>query len=61
MVGAISEWPGTGAPQPWSVENAVKEWGFERAVYALVSNSRVRGKQAGALKDWVPRHESVLA
>jgi nucleoside-diphosphate-sugar epimerase len=61
MVGAISERLGTGAPQPWSVEDAVKEWGFERAVYALGSNSRVRGKRARALTGWAPRHESVIA
>jgi nucleoside-diphosphate-sugar epimerase len=61
MVGAISERLGTGAAQPWPVEDAVKEWGFERAVYALGSNSRVRGRQTRALTGWAPQHESVLA
>jgi nucleoside-diphosphate-sugar epimerase len=60
MVGAISERLGTGAPQPWSVDDAVKKWGFERAVYALGSNSRVRGRQARALTGWAPRNESVI-
>ena len=60
MVGAISERLGTGVPQPWSVDDAVKEWGLERAVYALGSNSRVRGKQARALTGWAPRNESVI-
>jgi nucleoside-diphosphate-sugar epimerase len=60
MVGAISERLGTGAPQPWAVEDAVKAWGFERAVYALGSNSRVRGIQARALTGWAPAHASVL-
>jgi hypothetical protein len=61
MVGAIGGRLGSGAPQPWCVEEAVKEWGFELAVYGLGSNSRVRGKQARALTGWAPRHESVLA
>ncbi len=60
MVGAISEQLGFGAPQPWALEDAVKAWGFERAVYALGSNSRVRGIKARALTGWAPAHASVL-
>ena len=48
-----------GEAQPWPVEDAVAEWGSERAVYALGSNSRVRARQARAL-GWSPHRTSVL-
>jgi nucleoside-diphosphate-sugar epimerase len=47
-------------PEAWPVEAAVAEWGYERAVYALGSNSRVRARRARAL-GWRPRHGDVLA
>jgi nucleoside-diphosphate-sugar epimerase len=43
MAGAVGRALGLGEAQPWPMEAAVAEWGFERAAYALGSNSRVRG------------------
>ena len=43
MVGAIGRRLGLGEPQPWPLEDAIREWGPDRATYALGSNSRVRG------------------
>jgi nucleoside-diphosphate-sugar epimerase len=59
MVGAIGRRLGLGEPQPWPIEDAIREWGPDRATYALGSNSRVRGRRARAL-GWAPRHASVL-
>ena len=59
MVGAIGRALGLGAAQPWRFEDAVAEWGFQRAAYSLGSNSRVRARRARAL-GWSPRHASVL-
>lgn len=59
MAGAIGRALGLGETQPWSVEDAIAEWGFERAVYALGSNSRVRARRARAL-GWSPHRTSVL-
>lgn len=60
MVAAIARSLGVRGPEPWPVEAAIAEWGFERAVYALGSNSRVRGRRARAL-GWQPRRAGVLA
>lgn len=46
-------------PQPIDIEPAIEEWGYEPAVYALGSNSRVRGVRPRAELDWRPRHTSV--
>jgi nucleoside-diphosphate-sugar epimerase len=59
MVGAIARRLGLGEPEPWPLEDAIREWGPDRATYALGSNSRVRGRRARAL-GWAPRHASVL-
>jgi nucleoside-diphosphate-sugar epimerase len=56
---AIADALALGAPEPWSVEEAIAEWGYEPAVYALGSNSRVRGTRARAELGWAPRHRSV--
>jgi nucleoside-diphosphate-sugar epimerase len=44
--------------EPWTAEAAVAEWGREMAVFALGSNSRVRGQIA---RDWgwQPKQSSV--
>ena len=60
MVGAIGRALGLGEAQPWPMEAAVAEWGFERAAYALGSNSRVQEKRARAELGWSPRRPSVL-
>jgi nucleoside-diphosphate-sugar epimerase len=46
-------------PQPWDIDAAIAEWGYEPAVYALGSNSRVRGDAARTDLDWRPGHTSV--
>ena len=59
IVAAIGRRLGLGEPRPWPIEDAIREWGPDRATYALGSNSRVRGRRARAL-GWTPRHGSVL-
>ncbi|WP_062207228.1 NAD-dependent epimerase/dehydratase family protein [Streptomyces sp. NBRC 109706] len=46
-------------PEDWDIESAVAAWGYEPAVYALGSNSRVRGTAERTL-GWTPRHRSVV-
>lgn len=55
---AIATRFGLGAAQPWSAEEAVAEWGREMAVFALGSNSRVRGRIAAEL-GWQPKRRSI--
>ncbi|MBB4933080.1 nucleoside-diphosphate-sugar epimerase [Lipingzhangella halophila] len=50
-----------GPAQPWDIDSAIAEWGYEPAVYALASNSRVRGSRARAELGWQPQHASVTA
>lgn len=59
MAGAVGRRLGLGEAQPWPIEDAIREWGSDRATYALGSNSRVRGRRARAL-GWAPRHGSVI-
>ncbi|KPI20071.1 NAD-dependent epimerase/dehydratase [Actinobacteria bacterium OK074] len=58
--GAIADALGLGAARPWDLDAAIGEWGFEPAVYALGSNSRVRGDAARARLGWKPRHDSAV-
>lgn len=55
---AIADALRLGPPQPLPVAQAVTEWGYEPAVFALGSNSRVRGRAAREL-GWTPRDPSV--
>ncbi|GAA2788930.1 NAD-dependent epimerase/dehydratase family protein [Saccharopolyspora taberi] len=55
---AVADRLGVGQPEAWDLESAIAEWGYERAVYALGSNSRVRSTRAREL-GWQPRHRSV--
>lgn len=57
---AIGKALGLGPAQPWPMPDAIREWGFERTVLSLASNSRVRAKRARALLGWQPRHRSVV-
>jgi hypothetical protein len=59
MTTALSLALNLGEPQPWSAGDAIKEWGYERALYALGSNSRVRSKSSRATLGWAPNHGSV--
>ena len=42
-----------------NIDSAIAAWGYEPAVYALGSNSRVRGTRARDQLGWQPRHRSV--
>lgn len=59
IVQAISDRYGLGKAQSINSEEANQIWGREFAVFALGSNSRVRGKMAREL-GWVPTHSSVV-
>ncbi len=59
MAGAIADRLGLGAAQSWPAQDAIAKWGREIAVFALGSNSRVRGKKARAL-GWSPKHGSAV-
>ncbi|HTQ97413.1 MAG TPA: NAD-dependent epimerase/dehydratase family protein, partial [Candidatus Acidoferrum sp.] len=43
----------------WDTEDAIHAWGREMAVFALGSNSRVKGKIARDAYGWNPKHPSV--
>ncbi|MEU6715490.1 NAD-dependent epimerase/dehydratase family protein [Nonomuraea sp. NPDC046802] len=60
ITAAIAEALGLGSAEAWDITTAVQEWGYEAAVFALGSNSRVRGERARAQLGWRPRHTSVL-
>ncbi len=61
IVEAISQQLGLGGkPQSWSIEEAIAEWGFEPAVFALGSNSRVRATKARKLLGWNPKEPALL-
>lgn len=59
MAGAIGRALRLGAAQSWAIDDAIAEWGYERAVYALGSNSRVRGPNARKL-GWTPHRPAVI-
>lgn len=59
MAQAIAETLRLGPAQSWDIGAAIQEWGYEPAVYALGSNSRVRGAAARDQLEWRPRHDSV--
>ncbi|QDQ15476.1 NAD-dependent epimerase/dehydratase family protein [Streptomyces spectabilis] len=60
MTQAIADTLECGTAQPWDIEAAIEEWGYEPAVYALGSNSRVRGGRARTELGWSPRHDSAV-
>lgn len=55
---AIAVRLGLGEAQSWSAEEAIAEWGREMAVFALGSNSRVRGRLPAEL-GWQPKRHSI--
>ncbi|NYI06776.1 NAD-dependent epimerase/dehydratase family protein [Allostreptomyces psammosilenae] len=59
IVQAIADTLGLGTAQPWDIDSAIEEWGYEAAVYALGSNSRVRGVAPREQLGWKPQHDSV--
>lgn len=60
MTQAIADAASLGSAQPLDVESAIAEWGREPAVYALGSNSRVRGQRARTELGWSPTGPPVL-
>ncbi|HWL71802.1 MAG TPA: NAD-dependent epimerase/dehydratase family protein [Geminicoccus sp.] len=60
LVQAIADALGLGEAQSWPAEEAIAEWGFEKAMFALASNSRVRSDLARTELGWQPRHDSVV-
>lgn len=60
ITAAIAEVLGLGSAEAWDITAAIQEWGYEAAVFALGSNSRVRGERARTQLGWRPRHGSVL-
>jgi len=60
MAAAIAKALHLGEPQSWPLADAVREWGYERANYALGSNSRVRGQKARTELGWSPKQTSVI-
>ncbi|MDT0347223.1 NAD-dependent epimerase/dehydratase family protein [Streptomyces litchfieldiae] len=56
---AIAETLGVAGPEPWDIESAIDAWGYEPAVYALGSNSRVRATRPRPVLGWTPTHASV--
>lgn len=57
---AIADALGLPPAQPWDIDSAIAAWGYEPAVYALGSNSRVRDTAARAELGWAPRHSSAV-
>lgn len=57
---AIADTLPAAGPEPIDIDAAIAEWGYEPAVYALGSNSRVRGRAARTELGWAPRHTSIL-
>jgi nucleoside-diphosphate-sugar epimerase len=60
IVQAIAARLGLGPAQSWTAEEAIKAWGREMAVFALGSNSRVRGKAGSEILGWSPERRSVI-
>jgi hypothetical protein len=58
VVRAIASRLDLGTAQSWPAEDAIAAWGREMAVFALGSNSRVRGRVAARL-GWVPKRRSI--
>ncbi len=61
IVEAISRKLGFGGKvESWPIEEAIAEWGYELAVFALASNSRVRGIQSRQVLNWKPAGKTLL-
>lgn len=60
MVDALASALRLGPAQSWTVEEAIAVWGYQRAVFSLGSNCRVRADRARRELGWRPRHSSVV-
>jgi nucleoside-diphosphate-sugar epimerase len=56
---AIADRLQLGEAKSWAAGDAIHAWGREMAVFALGSNSRVRGSFAKNSLSWAPQHHSV--
>jgi len=61
ITAAIAQRYGLAPAEDWAIEAAIAEWGYEYAVYALGSNSRVRSRYARRVLDWAPKQQDVLS
>lgn len=57
---AIAKKLNLAGPQDWPIEDAIKEWGYEHATYALGCNSLVTASKARRELGWQPKHGSVI-
>jgi nucleoside-diphosphate-sugar epimerase len=61
IVEAISRKLGlSGQTESWTIDEAIAEWGYELAVFALASNSRVRGLKTRKVLGWKPTRATLL-
>ena len=60
MVEALASALRLGPARSWTVEEAVAAWGYQRAVFSLGSNCRVRADRARRELGWRPKHSSVV-
>jgi nucleoside-diphosphate-sugar epimerase len=59
VVRAIAAKLGLGEAEPWGAAEAIAEWGREKAMFGLGSNSRVRGRIAVEELGWTPTRRSI--
>ncbi|WP_342237862.1 NAD-dependent epimerase/dehydratase family protein [Inquilinus sp. OTU3971] len=60
ITSAIARRYGLPETRDWTIEDAIAEWGYEYAVFALGSNSRVRSRYARQVLGWAPKEAGVL-
>ncbi|MCG5220999.1 NAD-dependent epimerase/dehydratase family protein [Streptosporangium sp. KLBMP 9127] len=60
ITAAIASALGVPGPESMDIAAAIEMWGYEPAVYALGSNSRVRGHAARTELGWRPERPSIL-
>ncbi|MBV8537996.1 MAG: NAD-dependent epimerase/dehydratase family protein [Alphaproteobacteria bacterium] len=60
MADALASALRLGPSQSWTIDEAIAAWGYQRAVFSLGSNCRVRADRARRKLGWRPRHSSVV-
>jgi nucleoside-diphosphate-sugar epimerase len=60
MTAAVAAAFGLGPAQSWTIDAAIAAWGYQRAVFSLGSNCRVRSDRARRELGWRPKHSSVI-
>jgi nucleoside-diphosphate-sugar epimerase len=56
---ALADSLACGPAQPWDIDSAISEWGYELAVHGLASSVHVRGTRARRDLRWNPARPSV--